>query len=149
MAKSRVQKHFGGQSADYTRSGLLSDQGNLDTVVRLADISEKDRVLDVATGTGFLAAAMARTACEVVATDITASMLEQAMISTRERCNSQFALADAEHLPFKSDSFDVVTCRVALHHFPHPFAALSEMARVCRATDRVVIMSIEEQSFRR
>lgn len=141
-AKSLVQKHFGGQSAAYTRSSLLSDQGNLDTVVRLAEVTDKDRVLDVATGTGFLAAAICRVCREVVATDITLSMLEEARIRTEREVNARFALADVEHLPFAGDSFDLVTCRIALHHFPRPLAALSEMTRVCRPKGRVVIMDI-------
>ncbi|PIU55386.1 MAG: hypothetical protein COS88_04685 [Chloroflexi bacterium CG07_land_8_20_14_0_80_51_10] len=140
--KSLVQKHFDRQSEAYTTSSLLSDQGNLDTIIELAEISENDRVLDVATGTGFLASSLCQVAAGVIVTDLTAPMLEQARAKVGNRANASFALADAEHLPFASEFFNAVTCRVAFHHFPHPQAALREMARVCDSKGRIIIMDI-------
>ena len=55
--------------------------------------------------------------------------------------------ADAENLPFRDDAFDLVTCRIALHHFPNPRRALSEVARVLKPggvfgfTDNVTVES--------
>jgi ubiquinone/menaquinone biosynthesis C-methylase UbiE len=140
--KLLVQKHFGRQSEGYTRSSLLSDQGSLGAVLDLAGVSGEDRVLDVATGTGFLAAALSLAAREVVATDLTSAMLEHARTRMRNQSNAMFALADTECLPFADDSFDVVSCRVAFHHFPSPQVALSEMARVCRLGGRVAIADV-------
>ncbi|NJN99912.1 MAG: class I SAM-dependent methyltransferase [Anaerolineales bacterium] len=47
-----------------------------------------------------------------------------------EQCRNR--PADAETLPFDAASFDLVTCRLALHHFPNPRQALSEFARVLK-----------------
>jgi ubiquinone/menaquinone biosynthesis C-methylase UbiE len=140
--KLLVQEHFGEQSEGYTRSSLLSDQGSLDAAVEVAEVSGKDRILDVATGTGFLAASLSLVAREVVATDLTRAMLEHARTRMANQSNAMFALADSECLPFDANSFDVVSCRVAFHHFPHPQVALSEMARVCKPGGRVVIADI-------
>jgi len=137
-----VQRHFGRQSNAYTSSSLLSDQDNLDTIVDLAEIVGDDRVLDVATGTGFLAATLSRFAKEVIATDITTRMLEEAKARIEDRSNVKFAQADAEYLPFVNSCFDAVSCRIAFHHFPHPRAALLEMARVCKSGGRVVIVDV-------
>lgn len=141
-AKSMVQKRFGGQSEEYNYHGLLSDRGNLDTIIKLAEISPADRVLDVGTGTGWLAAALSEIAGELVASDLTAEMLHLARIKVGNRKNVSFVLADAENLPFSDSSFDVVTCRVAVHHIPRPRVAFTEMARVCSSMGRVVIMDI-------
>jgi len=142
LHKLLVQRHFSKQSDTYTSSSLLSDQGNLDIIVNLAEIVGNDRVLDVATGTGFLAAALSRIAGEVIAIDITTRMLEETKTRIENRSNVRFAQADAEYLPFANCSFDVVSCRIAFHHFPYPQAALSEMARVCKSGGRVVIVDV-------
>jgi len=106
--KSLSQRNFGRQAGAYAANALLSDEENLNTILTLAGISERDRVLDVATGTGFLAAALAQAAGGVIATDLTAGMLKKAQGIVGNRGNVTYALADAENLPFQSDAFDVV-----------------------------------------
>jgi len=50
-----------------------------------------------------------------------------------------FRRGDPAHLPFPDESFDVVTSTGAVHHFPSPSQAISEMARVCAAGGRLAI----------
>ncbi len=140
--QSKVQHLFGQKSAEYKTSSLLTNQKNLQFVIELAKISHHDRVLDVATGTGFMAIALADTGAEVIATDFTLAMLEEASESLANQTNTSLALADADCLPFPTDSFDAVTCRVSIHHFANPQLAISEMARVCKQAGRVVIMDV-------
>ena len=138
--KRQVQKNFGRQALAYNANCLLADTGNLNTIIKMAKVSKNDSVLDVATGTGFLAGASSEVAGEVMATDLTLEMLCQTRPKTQN--NTSFCLADVERLPFHNASFDVVTCRVALHHFTRPDDAFSEIRRVCRPNGRVVIMDI-------
>jgi len=138
--KRQVQKNFGRQALAYNANCLLADEGNLNTIIEMANVSEDDSVLDVATGTGFLAGALSKVAREVMATDLTLEMLYQTRPKTKG--NTSFCLADVERLPFVDDYFDAVTCRVALHHFTRPEEAIGEMQRVCGANGRVVIMDI-------
>ncbi len=138
--KRQVQKNFGRQALAYNANCLLADEENLSTIIRMARIKGEDKVLDVATGTGFLAGALSEVAGEVMATDLTLEMLYQTRPKTQN--NTSFCLADVERLPFHNDSFDMVTCRVALHHFTRPDEAFSEIRRVCRPNGRVVIMDI-------
>ena len=140
--KALSQSNFGRQAEAYAGNQLLADRKNLDDILTLARISKGDRVLDVATGTGFLAAALAASAGEVLATDLTPGMLQKAHTLIGNRPNVAYVLADAENLPFREASFDAVTCRVALHHFPDPPTSIAEMARVCKRHGRVVIMDI-------
>ena len=81
-------------------------------------------VLDVASGGGHVAAQLREAGCNVVTCDPAPGMRPD-------------VLCRAEDLPFADASFDVVTCRVAAHHFEDPEAALREMARV--TSDLVLI----------
>jgi ubiquinone/menaquinone biosynthesis C-methylase UbiE len=91
-------------------------------------------VLDVATGGGHTAVAMASAVRKVIASDLTPEMLREARTLAVEhgRRNIAFVAADAEFLPFASGSFDRVTCRIAPHHFPDVRAAISEFVRIAR-----------------
>ncbi|HYQ95762.1 MAG TPA: methyltransferase domain-containing protein, partial [Candidatus Eisenbacteria bacterium] len=92
------------------------------------------RVLDIATGGGHTALAFAPRVRKVVATDITQEMLDAAerFILGKGVTNVRFAEADACALPFDAGEFDLVTCRVAPHHFPDPARFTREMARVLK-----------------
>ena len=102
------------------------------------------RVLDVATGPGYLAMGFARWCRDVVAVDLTAAPLERARRVCDERgiSNVRFQVADAQNLPFEAGSFDVVACRFAFHHFEDPGTVLAQMACVCRANGVVVIEDV-------
>jgi ubiquinone/menaquinone biosynthesis C-methylase UbiE len=133
------QTVFAQRAAFYTTSAVHKDKAVLDRLVELAQVQSTDRVLDVATGTGHTAFAFAPHVREVIATDVTPEMLSEGGRLKDEGGieNVQFQLADAHDLPFDDESFDVVTCRRAAHHFTDIRRALREMLRVLR-TRRVL-----------
>jgi SAM-dependent methyltransferase len=53
-----------------------------------------------------------------------------------------FEEGEAEHLPYPDEAFDLVTSRIAMHHFPDPLGPAREMARVCRPGGHVAIIDI-------
>lgn len=140
-AKRSVRSQFARQAAWYTVSAVHRHSEGLEALLRLAAPAPRDRVLDVATGTGFTAFAVAPRCARVVALDMTEGMVREAqgLRTTRDVRNVEFCLGDAEALPFRTASFDLVTCRQAAHHFPHITQALAEMARVTRPGGRVVL----------
>jgi len=91
-------------------------------------------MLDVATGAGHTAFTFGPHVARVVATDLTEPMLQQttALAAEKHLKNIDVTAADAECLPFTSDVFDAVTCRLALHHFPNPSLAIAEFRRVLK-----------------
>ena len=141
-AQYMTKELFGKKSNEYNKSSLLTDPKNLKLILDMAKISNRDRILDVATGTGFLSIAMADTGAEVLATDFTLPMLQKAGAALEGKKNARLALADADRLPFVDESYDVVACRVAVHHFANPQMAFNEMGRVCKQGGRVIIMDV-------
>ena len=147
------QTVFAQRAAFYTTSAVHRDKVVLDRLVELAHVQPTDRVLDVATGTGHTAFAFAPQAREVIATDITPEMLAEAKkLKAELGMRAQrvaIRLADAHDLPFEDESFDVVTCRRAAHHFSDIRRALREMCRVLRSDGRLVIddRSVPEDDF--
>jgi SAM-dependent methyltransferase len=136
------QEQFGRQAAYYAISRVHAHGDSLDFIRDFAALTGRERVLDVATGTGFTAFALAPGAATVLATDLTPEMLQQARRLAAERGllnRVDFALAKAEALPFAAAAFDVVTCRVAPHHFTGIQAAIQEWARVVRPGGTVII----------
>lgn len=132
--KAEVQAQFGAAAAGYVASTTHAEG---DDLARLVDWAEggADRVaLDVATGGGHTALALAPFYGRVVATDLTEPMLRAAESLARDRgvANVEFRRADAEHLPFADGSFDVVSCRIAPHHFDDVGQFIREAARVLR-----------------
>jgi SAM-dependent methyltransferase len=98
-------------------------------------------VLDVACGAGHVAEQVAPHVRQVVGVDLTASLLELGAERLREAGITNVLLQEgnAAELPFLDASFDLVVCRGAMHHFPHPERPVAEMARVCRPEGRVVV----------
>jgi ubiquinone/menaquinone biosynthesis C-methylase UbiE len=127
----RVQAQFGPSAADDVRSTEHAGGDGLETLLTWGRARPAARVLDVATGGGHTALAFASIAARVVAFDLPEAMLHAArgFIRARGAANVTFVAGDVEVMPFREASFDVVTCRLALHHFPDPAAALRQVAR--------------------
>jgi ubiquinone/menaquinone biosynthesis C-methylase UbiE len=106
----------------------------LELVVEYVAPTGKERALDIGTGAGHTALALARRVSDVVLTDPVDAMLATArrLFQTAGLWNAQFVRAAAEQLPFPKASFDIVTTRLAAHHFDDVALAFREVARVLR-----------------
>ena len=138
--KKNAIMQFGKQAEAYAKGNIFVDVVHLSEVVKRSGVRKDQRVLDIATGAGFLALEFAKKADTVIGCDLTRNMLLKACEKekTSGLKNSGFLLSDVEALPFPDESFDIVSCRFAFHHFPDPHKALLEMKRVCR--DRIVFV---------
>ncbi|MFM9939009.1 MAG: class I SAM-dependent methyltransferase [Hyphomicrobiaceae bacterium] len=134
MSKSLVQQQFGANAANYLTSTVHAKGASLARLVELVQPAKDWHALDVATGAGHTAAAFAPHVARVVASDLTPEMLEQVKKLAVEKgfTNMETAIADAESLPFADASFDLVTCRIAPHHFPDIAMFLAESYRVLK-----------------
>lgn len=138
-----VRQAFSRQADGYARSYIANPEA-LGPIAAETGAGPDDLVLDVVTGTGFLALELAGRAGQVIGVDLTEEMLKQARRLQAERglTRVRFQQAEAESLPFADGTFDLVTCRLAIHHFGDPRRPLREMARVCRRRGRVVVADI-------
>jgi SAM-dependent methyltransferase len=127
-AQALAQERFGAFAATYATSIPHAKGSSLARLVELAAPQPGWRALDVATGAGHVALALAPHVAAVVASDITPQMLAVA----RGIANITFVDAQAEALPFADASFDLVTCRIAPHHFDDVPGFVREAARVLR-----------------
>jgi SAM-dependent methyltransferase len=133
--KSATAAQFSAHAGAYAESQEHLDQADLDIVLRFVAPTGTERVLDVATGPGHTAAFLAPHVAEVVAVDLADGMVAQAhaLMTERGLSNVTVALADVDDLPYLDGSFDVVTCRIAPHHFAHLDSALHSIRRVARS----------------
>jgi len=146
----QIQSRFGAVAADYVTSRVHASGQDLAWLVELAALTGTERVLDVATGGGHAAFALAPHAAEVVALDLTPPMLEVAQkeAEARKLRNIRFLEGDAQALPCEDSCFDVVICRQAAHHFPNVCQCVSEWARVLKSGGMLLLIdsiSPEEQ----
>jgi ubiquinone/menaquinone biosynthesis C-methylase UbiE len=134
VSKSLVQSQFGANAQNYVTSQVHAKGASLGRLVELVKPEPHWRVLDVATAAGHTAFAFAPHVAHVVASDITPEMLAEAAKLAAERgiANVETRPADAEALPFEERSFELVTCRIAPHHFPDVAAFVAEVARVLK-----------------
>src|SRR2546423_7968232 len=125
----RAAEHYGGAFGALT---IQTAAPLLDAVHAAAGT----RLLDVATGPGFVAAAAAARGADVVGLDFSPAMIAEAR---RRHSTIAFRDGDAESLPFADASFDGVVMNFGLLHLARPEAALSEAHRVLRPRGRCAL----------
>jgi ubiquinone/menaquinone biosynthesis C-methylase UbiE len=129
-----VRDSFRNVAGNYSKSTFHTSAVRLQEVVDLVRPKRGDLALDVATGTGNTAFAIAPFVRRVVGLDVTREMLNEAKRVAAERsiANVDWVMGDAEHLPFQDATFDVYVVRAAPHHFLHVDAFLAEAYRVLK-----------------
>ncbi|AQQ54042.1 SAM-dependent methyltransferase [Planococcus lenghuensis] len=132
-AKEKVKHVFGRNADKYVTSDSHAKGTDLPLLAEWLQPAKTAVALDVATGGGHVAKALAPHTALVLATDLTEKMLDNTAKYLRSSFdNVMFVIADAESLPFLQDTFDIVTCRIAPHHFPNPDRFIAETARVLK-----------------
>jgi ubiquinone/menaquinone biosynthesis C-methylase UbiE len=134
MNKTLVQEQFGKTAASYLTSTPHALGKSLERLVALTAPQKTWRALDVATGGGHVAYTFAPHVERMWATDITQEMLDMVKGEAAKRglANGRTAYAKAEALPFEDSSFDLVTTRIAPHHFDSIPEFLDEVHRVLK-----------------
>ncbi len=139
--KTQAQSRFSQFAQGYVQSQSHAAGDDLERLVTLADPQPDWEALDIATGGGHAALRFAPYVRQMTAFDLTPDMLQaaRAFIMGKGKANVQFAAGDAENLPFPAGTFDLVTCRIAPHHFPDCFRFVQEAARVLRPGGRLLV----------
>ena len=148
-----AQQMFGPQAGVYAQSKVHISDDSLESVQKLTNSALRQAqggetgttpcrwAVDIGTGAGFTAFAIAEVSERVLASDITQPMLRQAGRISGERGLSNVGLVQnaAESLPFADGSLDLITCRKAAHHFRDFETALDEARRALRPGGSLVM----------
>lgn len=140
--KQLVMRQFGDKASAYSTSVIHSKGQSLSRLIELLEPDSNLIMLDIATAAGHTAHALAPYVREAVGLDITIDMLRVASAEAKRKGleNVVHLAADAERLPFACERYDLVTCRIAAHHFTHVSLFMTEVARVLRADGRLAIV---------
>ena len=118
-------------------------------LVRLAAPATGTRALDLATGTGDLAFAVAEDGARVVGLDLTKRMIELALKKSAGRVGRPaFLVGDMLTLPFPDRSFDLVTTGYGLRNVPELAAAIDEIRRVLKPGGKVLSLDFNRPANR-
>lgn len=126
-----AQEQFSRQSARYGNGHILEDVADVRELLAHIALPPSARVLDVACGAGHTGLHLASLGHSVTCADLSAAMLER----TREAAAARGLSVEtrqhpAEQMPYSAGTFELVTCRVAPHHFSAPAEFVREVARV-------------------
>ena len=141
---NRVRDEFTRQAQTFSASSAITDAALTQRFITALGEAVQGSVLDVACGPGILSAAIAKTAREVVAFDLTPQMLKKAA----QRCaeagvdNVIFREGNASELPFADAAFDAAVTRLSVHHLDQPDRVMSEIFRVLRRGGSFVIADV-------
>jgi ubiquinone/menaquinone biosynthesis C-methylase UbiE len=136
-----AQDQFQRQSANYGKSHILANTDDVASALSGVEARPGSAALDVATGGGHTAVYLASRGFSVTAADISQAMLESASKLAAERGFSiKTRLHEAEKLPYSDGSFDLVSCRVAAHHFSDRDAFVHEVARVLKSSGHFLLI---------
>ena len=132
--KGLSQFRFNKFAQSYVTGEALAKGEDLPRLVEIARPQPDWLVLDVACGGGHTALRFALHVAQVIASDTAAQMLKAArtFILNQGIKNVAFNFADAESLPFKNGTFDLVTCRIAPHHFLQCYRFIEQSVRVLK-----------------
>ena len=129
-----AQAQFGQQAASYAGSLIHSSGQSLEAVTEYAAMGRYPVAVELGSGAGFTAFALADFADYALATDIAPQMVAEAGRLAQERgvSNVGMALVEAESLPFATGFLDLISSRWAAHHFHDLPAAVRQIHRVLK-----------------
>lgn len=139
-----VRDRFTRTAEVFGDSILKTRAAEAEILARMVAAKATDTAVDLACGTGALAITFARHVRRIYGLDLTPAMLEVARRAAHDRKvrNVNFAIGNAERVPFADGSLDLALTSYALHHVPNPGRMIGEMSRVLKRGGRAGVIDI-------
>ncbi len=139
-----IRRQFDRATAAYGTSPIFAQGRDLALMVETTAPTATMTVLDVGCAAGHTALAFAPHVRAVVGVDLSRDMLTEAarQAAARGITNVRWEEASAAALPYGDATFDIVACRMVVHHFPSLVPALAEMARVLKPGGQFIMVDI-------
>ena len=110
----------------------------------MIDIEQDDRILDVGCGTGFSIEGLVQYSDDIHGIDQSRHQLEKSIGKFGESGSVELHRGDAERLPFRDDSFDIVWSSGSIEYWPNPVEALHEFRRITKPGNPVLVVGPDE-----
>ena len=123
---------------------FIWDDEMREEALSMVEIGQDDRVLDVGCGTGFATEGLLGRTDDVHGLDQSIHQMEKAFEKFGKRDRVKFYRGDAERLPFKDGSFDVVWSSGSIEYWPNPVDALVEFRRVVKPGNQVLVVGPDD-----
>jgi len=142
--KKIVKDQFNRQAEKFSSWSITKNIEYLQRYFDFCEIMPEDTLLDVACGSGEFSIFCAKKIRHVCGVDISDKMIELArnQANANNLKNIEFKCSDVENIPFEDNTFSVVVCKSAFHHFLNYDKVFSEMIRCCRKDGRISIQDI-------
>jgi len=142
--KERVRSQFDRQAVSFSRWAVTGNRDYLGRYCDFLGLHRKDRLLDVACGTGEFSLFAAARVGSVTGVDISAGMIARAreQAGGKDAGKVRFLCHDVEEIPLESGSFSIVVCKSAFHHMEDPSPVFREMVRCCEGGGRISVQDI-------
>ncbi len=139
----QAKESFNRILANQTYAGIIRDDKHLEVILGLVKTGNYERILDIGTGTGYLAFPLAKMYPEakVYGIDIAEAIMEKNQETVKESgiSNLTFLAFDGLEYPFEEESFDLIVSRYAFHHFPKVELSVKQMYRLLKKGGKVLI----------
>lgn len=124
-------------------AGIIKDDNHLSLLLDLVNGDKYNKILDIGTGTGYLAFPLAEQfpSASVIGIDIAEVIIEKnnAIVIERDIHNLSFQIFDGLNYPFSDEKIDLIVTRYAFHHFPDVVNAIQQMNRILVKGGKVLI----------
>jgi ubiquinone/menaquinone biosynthesis C-methylase UbiE len=141
--KSKIMQRYDITAEMYEMRYTEEQKAKYKAALDLLSINPDSKILDVGCGTGLFFQHVATKAQTVVSADISIKLLRQAKKRAQEFYNVHLVQADADHLPFINNQFNIIFSFTVLQNLPKPLESLSEIKRNAQQTASIVVTGLK------
>ncbi len=147
--KRDVKEHYDKLADTYDDLYGEEQKAKIESALNLISSRRFDAAVDVGCGTGLLFNSIKDRSTIIIGVDISRKLLRRAHEKTRNKSNIMLINADADHLPFKEETFDMIFMITVLQNLPDYISTLKEISRVSRRNGLILLTGLKRSFEKR